>query len=131
VFGGTYWLYGYMLLYIYYGMILTLSIGKKRFPFEEAYHDINLDNISKRRHRIDLTRIPEFIFGTITALFVILFVILIAINPNQETVPTPSLKVGKTEYRFYLMGIFTIVLVATIFCIYCTYRLFKRKKKGI
>ena len=46
VFGGTYWIYGYMILYIIYGLILTKSIAAKRFPFAEAFHDINLSNIS-------------------------------------------------------------------------------------
>ena len=45
IFGGDYWIYGYMILYIYYGTLLTKVIGNKRFPFEDAYNDINLDNI--------------------------------------------------------------------------------------
>ena len=44
VFGGTYWIYGYMILYIYYGVILTLVIGKQRFPLEENFDELNLEN---------------------------------------------------------------------------------------
>ena len=32
VFGGEYWIYGYMILYIYYGILLVNEIGKRRFP---------------------------------------------------------------------------------------------------
>lgn len=35
IFGGNYWIYGYMILYIYYGVVLTFIIGNKRFPFED------------------------------------------------------------------------------------------------
>lgn len=48
VFGGNYWIYGYMLLYLIYGTILSFIITKKRFPFEDAYHNINLNNIHQR-----------------------------------------------------------------------------------
>lgn len=32
VFGGEYWIYGYMILYIYYGILLVNEISKRRFP---------------------------------------------------------------------------------------------------
>jgi hypothetical protein len=47
-FGGNYWIYGYMVLYLIYGAILSHVITKKRFPFESAFDNINLDNIHER-----------------------------------------------------------------------------------
>lgn len=46
VFGGDWWIYGYMLLYIFYGVILSTIIAEKRFPFESSFDDLNLDKIS-------------------------------------------------------------------------------------
>ncbi len=46
IFGGDYWIYGYFALYIYYGSFLSKEIGKKRFPFENAFLEINLDNVA-------------------------------------------------------------------------------------
>lgn len=46
VFGGNYWIYGYMVLYLIYGVILSYIITKKRFPFEDAFNDLNIDKIS-------------------------------------------------------------------------------------
>jgi hypothetical protein len=47
VFGGNYWIYGYMVLYLIYGVILSWVITKKRFPFEDAYNDMNIDKVSQ------------------------------------------------------------------------------------
>lgn len=45
-FGGNYWLYGYMVLYLIYGVILSWVITKKRFPFEDVYNEMNIDKMS-------------------------------------------------------------------------------------
>jgi hypothetical protein len=81
IFGGDYWIYGYMILYIYYGCILAYVIGERRFPFENAYAEINLDNIARRQHTIDLTKIPEFVLAFITSILIILFIVMVAVKP--------------------------------------------------
>lgn len=45
IFGSTYWIYGYMIIYIYYGTILSFVIGNKRFPFEKAYANMNINKL--------------------------------------------------------------------------------------
>ena len=35
IFGAPLWIYGLIIVYIFYGFLLTIAIGKKRFPFEE------------------------------------------------------------------------------------------------
>ena len=81
--------------------------------------------------KVDVSRVPEFLYAVITVLFVILFVVLLAVDPSPSRVPLPDLKIGKTNFRFYIMAIFTVILVACFFCAYVTYRLFVRKQKKI
>jgi len=50
VFGGNYWIYGYICLYLLYGAILSHVITKKRFPFESAYHNINIRDLSLKKN---------------------------------------------------------------------------------
>ena len=45
IFGGTYWIYGFMLLYLFYGVAFSLVIAKRRFPFEDAFANMNLDTV--------------------------------------------------------------------------------------
>jgi hypothetical protein len=45
VFGGDYWIYGLMVLYCIYSVILSIVICQKRFPFEDTIGDLNLDSI--------------------------------------------------------------------------------------
>lgn len=82
VFGGNYWIYGYMLLYLIYGCILSYVITKKRFPFEDAYHNVNLDHIHRRVHSKDVSKMPEFLLIFITTAYVILFVVLYVTEPR-------------------------------------------------
>jgi hypothetical protein len=45
IFGGNWWIYGYMVLYLIYGVILSYVITAKRFPFEDAFNDMNIDKV--------------------------------------------------------------------------------------
>jgi hypothetical protein len=45
VFGANYWIYGYIVLYLCYGVIFSIVITRKRFPFENAFNNVNLDSI--------------------------------------------------------------------------------------
>lgn len=60
---------------------------------------------------------------------IIVFVILLAIEPDHSNIPLSPIKMGEVEYSFYLVGLFSIILVATLFAITCTIRLFLRKTK--
>mmetsp|Transcript_3192 Transcript_3192/g.2150 ORF Transcript_3192/g.2150 Transcript_3192/m.2150 type:complete len:113 (-) Transcript_3192:4446-4784(-) len=37
IFGSEYWLYGYMVVYLFYCVNLIMVIGNKRFPFENEF----------------------------------------------------------------------------------------------
>jgi hypothetical protein len=129
ILGGTWWIYGYMIIFIYYGFILAVVIGNKRFPFEDAFKEIDLDRIYKRPKEIDVARIPEFLLVIITAIFAAIVGLLALFEPRG--VPLPNLMIGKTEYHFYIVAIFTVFFIGGFFCIYTTYRLFIRKKREI
>jgi hypothetical protein len=43
VFGGDYWIYGFMVLYLFYAVVLSLIIANKRFPDEDSFDDLNID----------------------------------------------------------------------------------------
>ena len=47
VFGGNQWIYGYIIIYLIYGIILSFVVAERRFPFEDAYNEIDLDCISE------------------------------------------------------------------------------------
>ena len=129
VFGANYWLYGMILLYIIYGSILAVVIGRKRFPFESAYSEIDLDDIAHRHQSFDVSRAPEFVYITITVIYVILFVVLFVTEPTG--VPLLRYNLDDFTYPYYIMGVFALLLVVTFFALYSTYRLFMRKQKSI
>lgn len=54
VFGGKYWLYGYLILYVFYGFILTKVIGEKRFPFESGFKNIKVRGILDNLHKVNI-----------------------------------------------------------------------------
>jgi hypothetical protein len=43
VFGGDNWIYGFMVLYLFYAVILSMVIANKRFPDEDSFDDMNID----------------------------------------------------------------------------------------
>lgn len=83
IFGGDYWIYGYMILYFYYGFFFSVIIARKRFPFENAYAKINLDTIAKKSFYTDISKIPEFLFGFVHLVLVVLFAVMTITKPNN------------------------------------------------
>lgn len=55
IFGGNYWIYGYLVLYLIYGVMLSDIISKKRFPFEKAFDNVNLENIQRQDQSYDVS----------------------------------------------------------------------------
>lgn len=43
IFGGNYWVYGYICIYFIYGLFLTTLIAKKRFPFADELSSFDID----------------------------------------------------------------------------------------
>ncbi len=46
IFGSEYWIYGYIVIYICYGILLSTIIAQKRFPLEDTIKGFDLDQIS-------------------------------------------------------------------------------------
>lgn len=128
-FGGNYWIYGYLVLYIIYGVILSWVITSRKFPFESAYSDMNIDKVERNTNHVDVSRAPEFLLLFITAIYVILFVVLYVTEPRG--VPLLRLDIDEWEYPYYINGVFCLLLVATFFAVLGTFRLFIRKKRRI
>lgn len=118
-----------MIIFIYYGFVLAIVIGNKRFPFEDAFGDIDLDKIYKKRKEIDVSRIPEFLFTAITCIFAGVIGLLALLDPKG--VPLPDILIGKTNFHFYIVAIFNTLVIVTFFALYTTFRLFIRKKREI
>lgn len=129
VFGGNYWIYGYMLLYLIYGCILSWVITKKRFPFEDAYHNVNLNSIHRRIHSKDISKMPEFLLAFITTAYVILFVVLYVTEPRG--VPLLRLTIKSWDYPYYVNAVFCLLIISCLFALLGTFRLFIRKQKRI
>ena len=129
VFGGDYWIYGYLALYIIYSVMLSIVITKRRFPFENAFSNMSLDNISGQKSSLDVSKVPEFLMAVITGIYAGVFTILYVVEP--EGVPLKYLDIDDWEYPYYINGVFCLLLVCSFFCHLAAYRLFMRKKKRI
>jgi hypothetical protein len=48
IFGVQYWVYGYIIIYVCYGVLLSTIIAIKRFPLEDDVKNYDLDEIAAR-----------------------------------------------------------------------------------
>jgi hypothetical protein len=46
IFGGEHWVYGYILIYLCYGILLSTIIARHRFPFNDAVSNVDIDNLA-------------------------------------------------------------------------------------
>lgn len=122
VFGGDWWIYGYMVLFMFYAVILSVVIARKRFPFESAFDDLNLDKIHENKRSVDVSKVPEFLLAVIVTIYAALFTILYVVEP--EKVPLKYLRIDHFDYPYYICGVFTLLIVAGFFCSLSIYRLF-------
>ena len=90
IFGMDNWIYGYMIIYLFYALNLVVVIGRKRYPFEEDYENINLNSIIKKKQRaIDVSRIPEVLYVLVNIVFASVIGLLVLTSPTG--VPLVSL----------------------------------------
>jgi hypothetical protein len=129
VFGGDWWIYGYMVLYLFYAVILCFVIAEKRFPFESAFSNLNLDNLQDNKRSVDVIKIPEFLLGIITFIYAAIFTVLYVIEPDG--IPLKYLEMDNWSYPYYINGVFCLLITSGFFCCLAIYRLFTRKRKRI
>ena len=48
IFGSQNWIYGYILIYVCYGVLLCTIIAKRRFPFEDDVKKFDIDEMAAR-----------------------------------------------------------------------------------
>jgi hypothetical protein len=131
ILGGNYWIYGYSLLYFYFGSYLAYNIAILRFPFmdeiiENALED---DHHKKERNALDIASTPEFLLTLCTVLLAVLIAVLEAVRPDG--VPLKDETFDTKEFSFWVYGLFSVLLVFTFFFAILVYRVFKRKRNGI
>jgi hypothetical protein len=131
VLGGNYWIYGYSLLYLYFGSYLVYNIAVVRFPFmdEIIEKEIEDDEDEKKRNRMDIASTPEFIFMLSTALFAILLAVMKATEPDG--VPLTKYAIDQENFEFWVYGVFSVLIVFIVFFAILVYRIFRRKRNGI
>jgi len=132
VLGGNYWIYGYCLLYLYFGSYLAYHIAMLRFPFmdeiiEKELED--LDNTEESRNNFNIAKTPEFLLLLCTIVFVILLVIMEILKPDD--IPLKDYEIERQNFRFWAYGVFSILGVVCIFVLVLVYRIFRRKRNGI
>ena len=120
VFGGNYWVYGYHVLYMYLGLILGYNISQKRFPNAESFLERNLDNIGKKREKVDTAKTPEFIMSFATITYLLLLAILAV--TELKHVPLPSYTILGVTMEYYTVGFFTILINLVLVGVMVTYR---------
>ena len=127
--GGEYWIYGWMILFLIYGIMLSVRTAERRFPFENAFSDLNLDTISRVSSKVDISRVPEFLAAIITTVYAAIFTILYVVEPTG--VPLMSLNIDNWDYAYYVNAVFCLLLISAFFTYVAVYRLFVRKTKRI
>jgi len=130
VFGGTYWFYGYCVLYLFIGVIAVANIAAKYFPLSEALK-INTIITSKVKDnkRFKFLRSPEFLFIYSSLLFIGLTVILYYTEPYGA--PLPSVYTYGKEYEFWLIASFAFTLVIIAYFFIAIIRMIKRDDQKI
>ena len=132
VLGGTYWIYGYSLLYAYFGIYLVYNIALVRFPFMEELIENEVEEMKgseNKNNMLDIASTPEFLLMAATVLFGVLLTVMKAIQPNG--VPLVKRKVERENFEFWAFGLFALLLVFLVFFLILVYRIFKRKLNGI
>lgn len=65
VFGETYWVYGYIIIFICYGVLLSSIVAIKRFPLEDEVKNYDLDDIAARMKAIKEGKSPDEVSLTV------------------------------------------------------------------
>lgn len=60
-------MYGYILIYLFYGMLLSYMIARKRFPLEDDVSDFDIENILKEQKPTEAAAATEPAPATVAA----------------------------------------------------------------
>ena len=132
VLGGNYWIYGYSLLYLYFGIYLVYNIAVIRFPFMEDIIEDEVEDMKGgegKSYMLDIATTPEFLLTISTVLFGVLLAVMKATTPDG--VPLRDKKLDQENFEYWVYGIFALLGVFLVFFLILVYRIFKRKRNGI
>lgn len=129
-FGGTYWVYGYCLLYCFLGVIIAANIAAKHFPLSDTLK-INsiIGPMVKKNTKCHLIKTPEFLFVYSTFLFLSLTTILHYTRPYG--IPLPPLNMLDTEYEFWVFVILSFIFVLAAYFVITIVRIVVRDNQKI
>jgi hypothetical protein len=108
IFGENHWVYGYILIYLFYGVLLSYIIAKKRFPLEDGISDEEFEKATssgtsaqkavataaqgvdakvealeeKAEAKLAFSRQPEVPLAAITIIYIIILLILTLVKPD-------------------------------------------------
>lgn len=107
IFGGDHWVYGYILIYLFYGIMISIIIAYKRFPLEDSFSDEDFEKATssgvssvanspaakagmdakvfaleeKAKEKLSFFREPEVPLAAITLIYLIILLILTLAKP--------------------------------------------------
>jgi len=130
-FGGTYWYYGYCVLYGILGIIVCGNIAGKYFPLIDAIqiHLVTAEAKDPNQFLKDLMKTPEFILIWSTVLFLILTLCLIAFKPDG--VPLPSLYSSGSEFKYWALALLAFGIVVLSYLLMAMARILIRRRQQI
>lgn len=79
--------------------------------------------------KIDISKIPEFLIGFITAILVILITALTWAEPKD--IPLSNITIMEKSISYRQAGAMSILIAALFYFLICTVRIFIRKRRGI
>jgi hypothetical protein len=160
IFGGDYWMYGYIAIYLFYGVLLTTMIAKRRFPFADDLSSFDIDkwalNLKSKKlgadARLQAGTGAQALMGSAMNKFedihkkfrllslpehplmiitAIYFIILLILAiVKPERVPLPNLPCYDRTLHFFTAWAFTLIILFAYYTSLSVIRLFIRRKMG-
>jgi hypothetical protein len=132
VFGGgkSFWIYGYMIYYMLFSVVLMGYIVRKRFPYATAItQDSILDDSRLRMTFHDVAALPEFIL-LVSTVGLILTVSFVAAAEPEGVLPQ-AIHINNSDLPFTAVCGLCILIVLTIFTCMAVLRSYTRRKQGL
>ena len=129
-FGGEfYWIYGYLVMYMIIGGVLTYKIAQQFFPFASVDPIDFSDLKPKTKAYVNIAKKPSFILLAMTVCLA--FVIFLTVTFKPKGVGFGDVSVLGTTISYDAASFGCIYIVLTVFVLQCTYRTYVRKTSGI
>ena len=135
---GQYWLMGYSMGFLVYGIALVKEVVNARLPYMSKGqagavvffgHDPKAAMLGPGRDANDLAGMPEFALGAFSFLF--LLIILISAFTKPKSLPLPHIGVLAGEWPIYVFGVLAFLLVLVLGLAEATVRAFYLARQNL